>query len=101
MRILIMLDPTNKYGTKGAYTQFRKFLASDGYLRLGPELFMRITPNRKSAEKHLRRVVPYAPPTGTVRVLTLTEKQFAKVNYLAGEPGVQEDMVGTNSHIMV
>jgi CRISPR/Cas system-associated protein endoribonuclease Cas2 len=51
MRILVMLNPTNKYGTKMAYTELRKFLIKDGYLRIGQELFMRITPNRKTAEK--------------------------------------------------
>ena len=30
MRILVLLDPTNKRGTKGAYTALRSFLQSDG-----------------------------------------------------------------------
>lgn len=37
-----MLAPTNKYGTKTAYTELRKFLIKDGYLLLQPEVFMRI-----------------------------------------------------------
>lgn len=46
MRILVILSPTNKYGTKGEYTRLRKFLKSDGYLRISEEVFMRITTNR-------------------------------------------------------
>ena len=56
MRILVLLDPTNKRGTKRAYTALRTFLYSDGYLRIGTELFMRITQSRKTAEKHIRRL---------------------------------------------
>ena len=50
MRILVMLNPTNKKGTKTAYTASRKFLASDGYVLWGPEIYMRVVTNRKSAD---------------------------------------------------
>lgn len=36
---------------------------------------MRITTNRKGAEKHLRRLEEYVPKTGIVRVFKMTEKQ--------------------------
>ena len=52
MRILVMLNPTNKHGTKTAYTTFRKFLLSDGYVLLGPELYMRVVTSKK-ARKHI------------------------------------------------
>ena len=51
MRILVLLNPTNKKGTKAAYTELRKFLIKDGYVLLQSEVFMRITNNRKGAEK--------------------------------------------------
>ena len=49
MRILVLLNPTNKKGTKAAYTELRKFLIKDGYVLLQSEVFMRITNNRKGA----------------------------------------------------
>lgn len=101
MRILVMLDPTNKRGTKKAYTQLRNVLYSDGYLRIGTVLFMRITSSRKATEKHMKRLAEYAPNTGTVRILRLTEKQYAGIWYLTGQPDLQEDIIGTNSHIML
>ena len=61
MRILVMLNPTNKRGTKTAYTKLRKFLISDGYLMIGPELYMRVVTNRKGSEKHFRRLKDYDP----------------------------------------
>lgn len=69
MRILVLLNPTNKRGTKAAYTELRKFLVKDGYILLQSEVFMRITNNRKGAEKHLNRIKKYIPDTGTVRIL--------------------------------
>ena len=101
MRILILLNPTGKWGTKTAYTNLRKFLIKDGYLRIGPEIFMRITQNRKSAQKHYDRVKEYLPSTGTVMAIRLTEKQYANITYLSGEPDSQEKIVGKNCHIMI
>lgn len=85
MRIIAILSPTNKYGTKMEYTRLRKFLLSDGYLRISEEVFMRIATNRKGAEKHLRRLKEYAPKTGIVRIFKMTEKQYKKIWMLSGE----------------
>lgn len=99
MRILVLLDPTNKRGTKTPYTKLRKFLVSDGYVRIGAELFMRVVANRQMAGTHIRRLEKYDPGSGTVRVLELTEKQYQKIRYLTGAPDRQEEIVGANCHI--
>lgn len=101
MRILAILTPTDKWGTKTAYTNLRKFLIKDGYLRIAPEVFMRITTNRKTAQKHFDRLKEYAPATGEVRILRLTEKHYANITYWTGCPDEQEKTIGTNCHIML
>ena len=101
MRIIIILSPTNKWGTKTEYTNLRKFLLREGYLRIAPEVFMRITPTRRASEKHYRRLEDVAPKTGTVRILRLTEKQFESIYLLSGKVDYQEKTVGRNYHIML
>ena len=101
MRIIVILSPTNKWGTKTEYTNLRKFLLSDGYLRVAPEVFMRITPTRRASEKHYRRLEEFAPKTGIVRVFKLTEKQYDSIYMLTGETDYQEKTVGRNCHIML
>ena len=101
MRIIVMLSPTNAWGTKTAYTNLRKFLLRDGYIRIAPEVFMRVTANRKSVEKHYNRLKEHAPKTGIVRVFHLTEKQYSNMFYLTGDADYQERTVGDNSHIML
>ncbi len=101
MRLLVILSPSNKWGTKTEYTNLRKFLIRDGYIRIAPEVFMRIVPNRKGTEKHYRRISEYAPKTGTVRIIRLTEKQYANIQMLSGETDYQEKTVGRNCHIML
>lgn len=99
MRIIVFLKPTNKRGTKTAYTKLRKFLIADGYQLVGPELYMRISPDRNATEKHLRRMKEHNPGSGTVFILKLTEKQFEKIWFLTGEKSQQEKLVGPHCHI--
>jgi len=101
MRLLVILSHTNKWGTKMEYTNLRKFLIKDGYLRIAPEVFMRIVANRKNSEKHFRRIEEYAPGTGVVRMLRLTEKQYANISMISGEEDLQERIVGRNCQIML
>ena len=101
MRIIVILSSTNKWGTKTEYTNLRKFLLKDGYLRIAPDVFMRITPTRRTSEKHYRRLEEYAPKSGAVRVLRLTEKQYDGIYLLVGEDDYQEKTVGKNCHIML
>ena len=101
MRLLVILSPTDKWGTKTEYTRLRKFLQKDGYIRIAPEVFMRIVQNRKASEKHYRRIEEVAPRTGTVRLLRLTEKQYEKIYMVTGTADYQEKTVGANCHIML
>ena len=39
MRLLVILSPTDRWGTKTEYTRLRKFLHKDGYLRIAPEVY--------------------------------------------------------------
>lgn len=101
MRLIAILSPTDKWGTKTEYTRLRKFLQKDGYIRIAPEVYMRIVQNRKTSEKHYRRIEEVAPKSGTVRLLRLTEKQYDKIYMLTGEADYQEKTVGTKCHIMI
>ena len=99
MRILVMLAPTNARGTKTAYTKFRKKLVSCGFVMLQAEVYMKVVPNREVARTQLSTLEKYAPPTGTVRAFTMTERQFAAVRYLTGGPDYQERMVGAKKQV--
>lgn len=101
MRTLVMLNPTNKRGTKTAYTVFRKFLVSDGYVLWGPEIYMRVVTNRKSADTHIRRLQNSHPDTGFIRILRLTEKQFSSIWNLTETVDFQEELIGANEIIQV
>ena len=69
MRLLVILSPTDKWGTKTEYTKLRKFLQRDGYIRI-------------------------APKTGVVRLLRLTEKQYNNIYMVTGEVVIRKKRLG-------
>ncbi len=49
----------------------------------------------------MKRLRSYGPGSGTVRVLQLTEKRFKSIWYLTGEEDWQEQLVVSNSLVMI
>lgn len=97
MRVVVLFDlPTNTKAERRAATQFRKFLLDDGFDMLQYSVYSRLCPNRDGAEKHMLRVKRNAPDSGSVRVLYLTEHQFATMHVLVGEKTVQEEKLPTS-----
>ena len=99
MRTIVMLRPTNRRGTKMPYTAFRKRLAAEGFALLQPEVFMRVSHTRAAAEHLVERLAEDVPPTGSICVLVLTERQYASMRYLTGRPDDQERLVGARVQV--
>lgn len=57
MRLIAILSPTDKWRIKTEYSRLRKFLLKDGYIRIGPEVFMRVVQDRKASEKHYEELM--------------------------------------------
>ena len=62
-----------------AYTELRKFLVSDGYLKLQPDVFMRVEDSKRSCTKHQNRIKMYLPPTGEGEI-----KNYIHVIFISG-----------------
>ena len=101
MRIIVILSPTNIWGTKTEYSILRNFLQKDGYIRIAPEVYMRIIQNRKVVKKHKKRIEEVAPLTGMVRFFSMTEKQYKNIYIVTGEEDYQEKIVGNKCNIVL
>ncbi len=101
MRILVLLNPTNKRGTKTEYTKFRKRLVELGFIFLQNDVYMRITPNKKSNKKFIADLDAIKPSTGCIRMIEMTEKQYKSIYYLVGKEDQQEIVVGSHKFIQL
>lgn len=97
MRMLVFFDlPVVTREERRAYTLFRRFLLNDGFDMIQFSVYGRILNGRDAEEKHMQRVVDNLPPDGSVRVLVVTEKQYAGMKLLVGLPLFQEKRVGVS-----
>lgn len=99
MRIVVMLRPTNRRGTKSEYTAYRKRLMSNGFVLLQPEVYIRAVPSKKVAARCVRALEEGVPSTGAICVFCMTEKQYDSVRYLVGERSFEEKRVGMNAMV--
>ena len=94
MRMMVFFDlPVVTKAERRAYTVFRRFLLNDGYDMIQYSVYGRILNGSDAEEKHMKRLLANLPPEGSVRVLTVTEKQFASMKMLLGLPLFQEKKV--------
>jgi CRISPR-associated protein Cas2 len=101
MRMVVFFDlPVVTKAERRAYTVFRRFLLNDGFDMLQFSVYGRILNGRDAEEKHMQRLVANLPPDGSVRVLTVTEKQYASMKLLVGLPKFQEKAIKANQMLL-
>lgn len=101
MRLMVFFDlPVVTRAERRAYTQFRRFLLNDGYDMIQFSVYGRILNGTDAEEKHMKRLVANLPPDGSVRVLTVTEKQYASMRLLVGLPLFQEKQVDASQTLL-
>lgn len=101
MRLLVFFDlPVTTRAHRRAYAQFRRFLLNDGYDMVQLSVYGRVLNGHDAEEKHLRRLVAHLPSEGSIRALTVTEKQYASMKLLIGPPLFQEKKVAADQLIL-
>ena len=86
MRLMIMFDlPVGTPSQRREATQFRNFLLKDGYVMMQFSIYVRLCNGVNAIDKHRARVQQAVPNNGSVRMLIVTEKQYATMEILTGE----------------
>jgi CRISPR-associated protein Cas2 len=101
MRLIVFFDlPMVTKTEKRAYVQFRRFLINDGYDMIQWSVYGRILNGKDAETKHLARLSGNLPPEGSVRCMTVTEKQYAGIKLLVGQPFFQEKAAPANQMLL-
>lgn len=86
MRILVMFDlPVITAAERREYTKFRKYLIKSGFLMVQESVYCKMSPNSTLAEAVIENIRKNKPEKGLVQVLKVTEKQYAKMEFIVGE----------------
>jgi CRISPR-associated protein Cas2 len=101
MRLLVFFDlPVVTREERRAYTLFRRFLINDGYDMIQFSIYGRILNGNDALEKHMKRLVDNLPSEGSIRCLSVTEKQYASMKLLIGMPLFQEKALKTDQMLL-
>ena len=94
MRMILMFDmPVETAEERKAYRKFRKFLIKEGFIMHQFSVYSKLLLNSSANNAMLERFQANNPKKGNITLLTVTEKQFARMIYLNGE----RDMSVANS----
>lgn len=86
MRILVMFDlPVVTAAERREYVKFRKYLIKSGFLMMQESVYCKLSPNSTLADAMIENVRRNKPEKGLVQVLKVTEKQYAKMEFIVGE----------------
>ena len=86
MRILVFFDlPVHTPLDRRNYRRFRSYLIKNGFIMLQESVYCRMAVNQNAALTITNRIRGNKPPKGLVQVLSVTEKQFSKMEYITGE----------------
>lgn len=100
MRVLLFFDlPTETAEDRQNYRRFRKALIQNGFLMMQESVYCKllITPGAEKAV--MQAIKKERPPKGIVQALTVTEKQFAHMEYIVGE--CRSDVVNSDERLIV
>ncbi|MCL1944375.1 MAG: CRISPR-associated endonuclease Cas2 [Firmicutes bacterium] len=85
MRMMIMFDlPTNTKDQRRAATQFRNNLIKQGFYMIQYSVYGRLCNGHDSVKKYKKRLQSVLPLYGSIRLITITEKQFTNADILLG-----------------
>ena len=86
MWVIAMFDlPVDTAEGRREYTRFRKALIRNGFSMMQYSVYIRHTSSRENAAVHIERVQAAVPPQGEIRVLTVTDAQFARMRVFWGK----------------
>ena len=85
MRMLVFFDlPVETAQDRREYTHFRKYLIKNGFMMIQESVYCKLALNQTVIGALLENVRKHKPPSGLVQVLVVTEKQYARMEYIVG-----------------
>lgn len=100
MRVIVFFDlPTITTEDKREYRKVRKLLIKNGFIMLQESVYCKMltSPSVETSIKHL--IHKNKPSRGLVQILTITEKQFAKMDYVVGN--YSSDIVDSEERVII
>ena len=99
MRMILFFDlPTETSQERREYTRFRKYLLKSGFMMMQESVYCKIALNQTVVNSLYDSLQKNKPGKGLIQVLTVTEKQFYKMEFILGE--YHGDIINTDERFV-
>ena len=100
MRVLVFFDlPVITAENRRAYVKFRKFLLKNGFLMLQESVYCKLALNGTAVNAIVDNVHKNKPEEGLIKLLTVTEKQYSKMDIVIGN--VKSEVLDSDERLVI
>ncbi len=100
MRVLVMFDlPVGTGEQRREYARFRKFLTKNGFLMMQESVYCKLALNGTATNAIIENVRKNKPKEGLVQLLSITEKQYEKMEFIIGE--THHNVLDTDERLVI
>lgn len=100
MRVLVLFDlPSVSVEEKKEYRDFRKFLIKSGFIMVQESVYSKLALNTTAANSITENVKKNKPLDGIVQLLTVTEKQYGRMEFIVGSR--QTEVVESDERLVI
>ncbi len=100
MRVLVFFDlPTVSVNDRREYTKFRKYLLKSGFVMLQESVYSKLAQNTTVSDAIMTNVRKNKPASGLVQMITITEKQFSRMEFVVGV--AVSDVIDSDERLVV
>lgn len=85
MRVIVFFDlPVKTKKDRREYSNFRKYLVKSGFMMMQESVYSKLALNQNVANGICDSIKKHKPSAGLVQMLTVTEKQYSKMEMVVG-----------------
>lgn len=100
MRVIVFFDlPTETSSDRKNYRKFRRFLIKGGFMMLQESVYAKLALNSTQVSQIITDVKNAQPEKGLVQILSVTEKQFSKMEIISGK--CNNNVVDTDERLLI
>lgn len=100
MRVLVFFDlPIVTSENKKAYRDFRKYLLKNGFLMLQESVYCKLALNGTAVKTIVDGIHKNKPEEGLIQLLTVTEKQYSKMDIVIGD--IKNEVLDSDERLVI
>lgn len=100
MRVIVFFDlPVTTGEQRKEYVKFRKFLLKNGFMMMQESVYCKLALNTSVARGIIENIHKNSPNEGLVQLLTVTEKQYSKMDLIIGE--IKKEILDSDERLVI